>query len=263
MEDKGQWGKYTVSELQEMLATASGQDIPRIIAGVEQDPRKGVRQMVQRYMCRMEKERAEEQRLHKMWERERTLCQAGYTSIAGIDEVGRGPLAGPVVAGCVILPLECSLPGLNDSKKVSPSERVILANMIKNKALAWGIGMVDHQEIDRINILEATKKAMLAAIANMMITPDYLLIDAVTIATTLPQEGIIGGDGLSASIAAASILAKTYRDALMDMLHELYPVYGFKEHKGYGTPRHLEVLDKMGPCPIHRLSFLSGRANLA
>lgn len=263
MEDKREWGKYSLDELQELLNAASDEEISRIIAGLDQDSRKGVRLLVGQYLRQAEKRRKEERRLHKMWERERALYQAGYSYVAGIDEVGRGPLAGPVVAACVILPPECHLPGLNDSKKVSPAQRDILTQLIKEKALAWGIGLADHQEIDEINILQATKKAMLAAVASMRIQPDYLLIDAVKIDTAIPQEGIIGGDGLSASIAAASILAKTYRDDLMDLLDELYPLYGFKENKGYGTPRHLEALEKTGPCPIHRRSFLTGRSNPA
>jgi len=206
---------------------------------------------------KIEKEEAERERLAAMWERERRLWADGYTCIAGIDEAGRGPLAGPVVAACVILPSDIYLPGLNDSKKVAPHVRTLLAEQIKSKAVDWSVGIVEHREIDEINILQATKKAMAESVAGLNKRPDYLLIDALEIALPIPQEGIIHGDSLSASIAAASILAKTYRDSLMEIMDELYPEYGFKEHKGYGTPRHIRALQQFGPCPVHRKSFLT------
>lgn len=205
---------------------------------------------------RLEKEAAEERRLAQLRERENGLYCQGYSLIAGIDEAGRGPLAGPVVAACVILPREYRLPGLNDSKKVSAKARDRLAQMIRDQAVAWAIGLADHQEIDRINILQATKAAMLRAIEKMDPQPDYLLVDALRLDTAIPQEGIIHGDSVSASIAAASILAKTYRDSLMDRADTLYPQYGFRDHKGYGTPRHLEALRLYGSCPIHRKTFV-------
>ena len=208
------------------------------------------------YPQELEKDEAEAQRLAAMWEREKQLAAAGYCRIAGIDEAGRGPLAGPVVAACVVLPTGLCIPGLNDSKKVAPLKRLVLTETIKNNAVDWAIGVVDHREIDRINILQAAKKAMAAAVAGLSREPDYLLIDALTINLPVPQEGIIRGDSICASIAAASIIAKTYRDSLMELMDELYPEYGFKDHKGYGTPRHLEALRTYGPCPIHRVSFL-------
>lgn len=204
-----------------------------------------------------EKQAAEQERLHKLWKWERNLWAAGYRRIAGVDEAGRGPLAGPVVAASVILPLEVDIPGLNDSKKLSPKKRAALAETIKQQALAWGVGVVDQSEIDRINILQASKKAMVEAVRQMGMQPDFLLIDALTVALDIPQAGVVHGDALSASIAAASIIAKTYRDALMEMMDKLYPEYGFKDHKGYGTPRHLEALRRCGPCPVHRVTFIS------
>lgn len=204
----------------------------------------------------MEREAAEAARLAALWEKERLLTAAGWRYIAGVDEAGRGPLAGPVVAACVILPTGLSIPGLNDSKRVTPLRRAALAELIKNNAVDWAVGVVDHHEIDRINILQAAKKAMTAAVTGLHKGADYLLVDAMKIDLPIPQEGIIHGDSLCASIAAASIIAKTYRDSLMELMDELYPEYGFKDHKGYGTPRHLEALQVYGPCPVHRLSFL-------
>ncbi|MCR4442647.1 MAG: ribonuclease HII [Peptococcaceae bacterium] len=205
---------------------------------------------------KMEKQKAEKERLYRLWEWERSLWTAGYSKVAGLDEAGRGPLAGPVVAASVVLPPEIEIPGLNDSKKLSGNKRSALAEIIKQKALAWGVGVVDQSEIDRINILQASKIAMIEAVRQMGVRPDFLLIDALTVALDIPQQGIVHGDTLSASIAAASIIAKTHRDSLMEMMDVLYPEYGFKDHKGYGTPRHLEALRCYGPCPIHRVTFI-------
>lgn len=182
----------------------------------------------------------------------------GYTLIGGMDEAGRGPLAGPVVAACVILNPEDPVLGVNDSKKLSPKRRAELKKQIEEKAVAFGIGIVDEKTIDEINILEATKKAMALAVENMKIKPEYLLIDALKIpAIDLPQEGIIKGDALSVSIAAASILAKETRDELMIRLDEQYPAYGFAKHKGYGTPQHIKALKTLGPLSVHRKTFIS------
>lgn len=257
MEDRELRGnKLNLDEIRELLQDTPQDQRVQLIAELRLDPRKGVHNLLAHYIKQLEKEAAEERRLSLLWERERVLYHQGYSLVAGIDEVGRGPLAGPVVAACVILPPECKLPGLNDSKKLSPEERTRLDKLIRQHALGWAIGLIDHEEIDRINILQATKQAMLSAIKQMTRQPEYLLIDALKLDISIPQEGIIHGDCLSASIAAASILAKTYRDSLMEMLDVLYPEYGFSEHKGYGTPRHLEALNRCGPCPIHRRSFV-------
>jgi ribonuclease HII len=181
----------------------------------------------------------------------------GYRFIAGVDEVGRGPLAGPVVAAAVILSPDAPLPeGLNDSKKLTAARRERLAETIKQTALAYAYGQIEAPEIDRINILEATKRAMLLAIKALQTPADFLLIDALQLKdSTLPQRAIIRGDASVASIAAASIIAKTYRDALMRQYHETYPHYGFDKHAGYGTAAHYEAIRQHGPCPIHRYSF--------
>ncbi|MEP7213429.1 MAG: ribonuclease HII [Acidobacteriota bacterium] len=182
---------------------------------------------------------------------------AGYSFVAGVDEVGRGCLAGPVVAAACILDPAKPLPkGLNDSKKLSKARRGDIAAELKEHVLAYGVGQVEADEIDRINILEATKKAMLIAISRLEPAAEFLLIDALALKQNpLPQKAIIKGDSISASIAAASVLAKTFRDALMTDYDAVYPVYGYAAHFGYGTPVHLDALRKHGPCPLHRLSF--------
>lgn len=188
---------------------------------------------------------------------ERQAYDAGYRFIAGLDEVGRGCVAGPVVAAACILDMDKPLPdGLDDSKKLTPEKREEIAAHLKSECVAYTIGQIEADEIDRINILEATKKAMLAAIAALVPAADYLLIDALQLKhTPLPQRAIIKGDSLSASIAAASILAKTYRDALMRDYDSQFPNYGFAGHKGYGCREHWNALNEHGPCAIHRLSF--------
>jgi len=188
---------------------------------------------------------------------EQQAVAGGYKLIAGVDEVGRGCIAGPVVAAACILDLSKPLPdGLNDSKKLTAETRERITLELKEHCIAYAIGEIDAAEIDRINILEATKQAMLIAIGALEPAADYVLIDALHLKQcSLPQKGIIKGDSLSASIAAASILAKTYRDALMCDYHEQYPQYGFNSHKGYGAPIHWKGLGEHGPCPIHRMTF--------
>ena len=181
----------------------------------------------------------------------------GYGFIAGLDEVGRGCLAGPVVAGACILDMSRPLPdGLDDSKKLTATKREEIADELKQFAVAYSIGQVEADEIDRINILEATKKAMLIAIAALEPAADFLLIDALRLKhSALPQRAIIKGDSLSASIAAASIIAKTYRDNLMVEYDARYPEYGFAGHKGYGAATHFAAIRKYGACPLHRKTF--------
>ena len=180
----------------------------------------------------------------------------GYRFIAGIDEAGRGPLAGPVVASAVILPPDISIDGVDDSKKLSSEKREILFKIIKEKALSVGIGIISSKVIDEINILEATREAMLNAVENLKITPDLIIIDGITpIKSSIKQLTIKKGDSLSQSIAAASIIAKVTRDRLMLDYDAKYPTYLFAKHKGYGTAEHLERIKEFGPCEIHRNSF--------
>lgn len=198
----------------------------------------------------------EGERIAKLLEIERELWKEGYSRVAGIDEAGRGPLAGPVVAAACILPEKFDLPGLNDSKKLSEKKRKVLAERIKMQAVAFALGSATENEIDSVNILNATKLAMTRALGNLNHTPDYIIIDGRdTLNTGIAQRAVIGGDGLSASIAAASILAKVTRDELMDEMHLVYPEYCFDRHKGYGTALHIAMIDRFGPCPIHRRSF--------
>jgi len=188
------------------------------------------------------------------FERAARLC--GFRRIAGIDEAGRGPLAGPVVAAAVVLPIRCRLSGIDDSKQLSEGERARLYAAILEHAVGMGIGSADVGEIDRFNILEATRLAMRRAIDQLAPPPDYLLIDAVTLpGIGIPERPIIKGDSLSFSIAAASIIAKVTRDSLMAEYHDMFPEYDFLSHKGYGTREHLQRLARHGPCSIHRRTF--------
>lgn len=198
----------------------------------------------------------EKVRLTEMSTYENEAFREGCRFIAGIDEAGRGPLAGPVAAGAVILPPGFFLPGVNDSKKVPAHLRNELSVSIKKMSLAWAVGFVFPPYLDQVNILNATRRAMSAAVDELEIRPDLLLIDAVKLTDIhINQQSIIKGDSLSVSIACASILAKVERDAVMTAYDSIYPGYGFARHKGYATREHLEALDRLGPCPIHRRSF--------
>ena len=178
--------------------------------------------------------------------------------IAGVDEAGRGPLAGPVVCACVIMPMESEkiIEGVNDSKKLSAKKREELFDKIVDIAISYSIVEIEEKKIDEINILQATKLGMKRAVENLKVMPDLVLVDAVKIDVALPQENIIKGDALSYNIAAASILAKVYRDKLMENLDKKYPEYNFAKHKGYGTKAHIEALKKYGKCEIHRETFI-------
>lgn len=198
----------------------------------------------------------EEKRLQLMMTYENQLYAEGVELIAGIDEVGRGPLAGPVVTAAVILPKNLLIPGVNDSKKLSEKKRVFLFDEIKRQAIAIGIGIVDEDTIDRINILNATKLAMRQAVEDLSIKAEYLLLDAVKLDNmSIKQMSLIKGDMLSQSIAAASIIAKVTRDAMMVEWDKTYPAYGFARNKGYGTREHVEAIKEKGLCPLHRRSF--------
>jgi len=186
---------------------------------------------------------------------ERAARKHGAMVIAGVDEVGRGALFGPVVAAAVILPARAKLPGVRDSKQLSAAERERLNTVVRSMALAVAIGFADAATIDAINIRRATHQAMLHAIAQLTPQPDFLLIDAERLDTSCQQKAIVYGDSISLSIAAASIVAKVYRDAWMRAYHEEYPHYGLASHKGYGTKEHLRALEEHGPCPLHRMSF--------
>lgn len=192
-----------------------------------------------------------------MWEIEDQFRTRGYSVICGVDEAGRGPLAGPVCAAAVILPEHLEIPGLNDSKKLTDKKRRELFPIIKEQAIAYGIGFASHQEIDEINILQATYLAMERALEQLHVKPELALIDGNRAKDFgIPVQTVVKGDSLSANIAAASVLAKVSRDDLMLELSKEYPGYGFEVHKGYGTKAHYEALREMGPCAIHRMTFL-------
>ncbi|NMA68321.1 MAG: ribonuclease HII [Desulfitobacterium sp.] len=243
----------SIREVGEVLKTSPSEEF---LLECAKDSRQGVQQLIERYYKNQQKEREEAERMKKLLVHEQELWQRGYLHIAGIDEAGRGPLAGPVVAAACILPAKFKLNGLNDSKKLTENKREKLFLEIKKEALGYAVGSAEPAEIDALNILEATKLAMFRAVKNLNISPHFLLIDALEIPNLkIPQEGIVDGDAVSASIAAASIIAKVSRDHLMIQLDELYPEYKFAKNKGYGTREHLTALRKYGPCPIHRKSF--------
>jgi len=191
-----------------------------------------------------------------LWTYEKKAFDKGYSAVAGIDEAGRGPLAGPVISAAVVLPLSFTAPGITDSKKLTPKKRDLLFEIIYKQAVSIGIGIIDPVEIDRINILQASLLSMSIAVKNLNPSPDHLLIDGIfKIPSTLPQKPITKGDSLSISIAAASIVAKVTRDRLMVRYDEDYPMFGFCRHKGYPTKAHKQAVKEFGPCPIHRHSF--------
>ncbi len=227
------------------------------LEALEIDTRQGAHQLARRIRARYRSNRSEGQRLHTLLRFEIELWSQGYTYVAGVDEAGMAPLAGPVVAGAVILPQNYKLRGLNDSKKILDQEmREALAAQIKRDAVCWSVGFAEVEEIDQINIYHAGLLAMQRAIQGLTCLPDFVLVDARKIPQCpSPQRGIIRGDALSASIAAASIIAKTTRDAHMLELDGMYAGYGFASHKGYPTPEHCRALKELGALPIHRRSF--------
>ena len=198
------------------------------------------------------------ERLTKLKEIENEIYNSGTETICGIDEAGRGPLAGPVVVAAVIMPKDSMIEGENDSKKVSEKKRETLYEQIINEAIAYGVGIIDQKEIDEINILNATKKGLTTAIKELKVKPQRILVDALTGIDTcgIPYTSIIKGDAKSYSIAAASIIAKVTRDRIMREWDEIYPEYGFEKHKGYGTKMHIDAIKEYGLCPLHRLSFV-------
>lgn len=244
----------TIAQIKEKLQSENINQ--QYLNRLKNDDRIGVRKLVKQYEKQQEQLKIEREKFEKMTEIEYRLYEKNYKLIAGIDEVGRGPLAGPVVAAAVILPRDFELIGLNDSKQLNEDKRNKFYEIICEQALDIGIGISGNDEIDEINIFEATKLAMKRAVLDLNQAPSYLLIDAVQL-NDLPieQQSIIKGDSKSISIAAASIVAKVTRDSMMKKLHEQYPMFHFISNMGYGTKEHLEALKQFGPSPVHRKSF--------
>lgn len=254
----------SIPELSDLFVRRQRRVPKGLLEALEVDRRHGAHQLAKRIRERYRENRSEGQRLHFLLRFEIELWSQGYGMIAGVDEAGMAPLAGPVVAGAVILPQNYKLRGLNDSKKIlDPEKRDELALQIKQDAICWSVGIAEVEEIDKINIYHAGLLAMQRAVHGLTAQPDFILVDARKIPNCqTPQRGIIRGDALSASIAAASIIAKTTRDALMLALDEVYAGYGLATHKGYPTPEHCRALKALGALPIHRRSFARVREAL-
>lgn len=253
MENK--WEEMSISRIKTEVEALNEEARLLACAELMNDPRKGVVAFAQKTLRAHERVVHERARLEKLWRFENEAYAQGYRAIVGTDEVGRGPLAGPVVAAAVVLPRGVEILGINDSKKLSEKRREALAEEIKAKALAYKIAEVSSAEIDRVNILHAAERAMKEAVEALPFG-DYLLVDGQNqLDVRLPVRNLIGGDSISISIAAASIIAKVYRDHLMVQLDSVYPQYNFAQNKGYGTADHYAALQKYGPSPVHRRSF--------
>jgi len=251
--------RLTERSLDALRAILLGEDRPvsaQTLNRLKRDPRRGARLLYDVLKRKYEKERAERLRLDSMLNFERVLWKSGVRAIAGVDEAGTGPLAGPVVAAAVVFPPNTEIAGVDDSKRLDAETRSALEPVIRRTAAAVAIGLADVGEIDDINIYQAALLAMRRAVEALPAPPDHLLIDARTIpSVAIPQNSFSKGDGINFSIAAASIIAKTHRDRLMEELEQKYPGYGFTRHKGYGTPEHQDAIRRLGPSPVHRLSF--------
>lgn len=253
MENK--WEAMSISRIKTEVEALNEEARLLACAELMNDPRKGVVAFAQKTLRAHERVVHERARLEELWRFENEAYAQGYRAIVGTDEVGRGPLAGPVVAAAVVLPRGVEILGINDSKKLSEKRREALAEEIKAKALAYKIAEVSPAEIDRVNILHAAERAMKEAVEALPFG-DYLLVDGQNqLDVRLPVRNLIGGDSISISIAAASIIAKVYRDHLMVQLDSVYPQYNFAQNKGYGTADHYAALQKYGPSPVHRRSF--------
>ncbi|HYK73650.1 MAG TPA: ribonuclease HII [Pseudoneobacillus sp.] len=244
----------TIQEVEKLLNEIDDHD-HILIKELSNDSRKGVRQLLERWEKKKNQQKEAKLKFNEMTVFEKKYRSNGYQWIAGVDEVGRGPLAGPVVAAAVMLPKDFYLNGIDDSKKLSEKKREEYFKVIQEEAIAIGIGIVNSEIIDEINIYEATKKAMNIAVSSLSMQPEVLLIDAMKLETPFLVESIIKGDARSISIAAASIIAKVTRDRMMKDFSTQYPFYRFEQNMGYGTKDHLNALDKYGITPIHRKSF--------
>ncbi len=249
--------RVPLAELRRRVHAARGtRRLAALRSALEGDARAGARSLAEEIEKQLASDRAERRRLSRLFALRRRLVRDGTRCVAGVDEVGVGPLAGPVVAAAVVLPDRCALPGLDDSKRVSAKDRARLDAVIRQQATAFAIAEVWNADIERLNIYWAALEAMRRCVAGLTVRPDHVLVDARTIPQLgIPQTSIVQGDARDGSIAAASILAKVHRDELMRRMDERHPGYGFARHKGYGTAEHLEALRRLGPCRIHRRGF--------
>jgi ribonuclease HII len=247
---------FSVEQIRDLVMSVEPTEI-EFLQAMAEDPRMGVQKLYQRLLRKRRQQQEEAGRMALLFLQEDDLRARGYRVIAGVDEAGRGPLAGPVVAAAVVFGKQVDLPGLNDSKKLTSSRREALAWQIKKQSLAWAVGVSTVSEILRLNIHQASLVAMRRAVLGLEVSPEHVLADGFAIpGLEAAQTSLVGGDGRSAVIAAASIIAKTTRDRLMEVCHHLYPRYGFDRHKGYGTAGHLQALEQYGPCPLHRMGFV-------
>ena len=244
----------SIAEIKSELNKNDEASLRAFVEAYADDTRGGVIKLVESANKHLNAFEAERARMYEMFHYERLYPEKKY--IAGIDEVGRGPLAGPVVTCALILPKDCDILYINDSKKLSAQKRDELYDILIKEAVSYSIGIKDHKVIDEINILEATKLAMKEAVEGLKVKPDQLFIDAVKLNTGIDERSIIKGDAKSASIGAASIVAKVTRDRMMEEYDKLYPGYGFAKNKGYGSAEHIKAIKELGPCPIHRMTFI-------
>lgn len=253
-------GTLSIAEVKELIRCTGEQELPGLIQRLQQEEKAGIRKLAETAQKKLDGYKKERARMELLWEFERSYPQ--YQYICGVDEVGRGPWAGPVVAGAVILPKDCDILYINDSKKLSEKKREELYDVIMEKAVACAVGYSSPERIDEINILQATFEAMREAIGKLNPQPDFLLNDAVRIpGVKIPQLPIVKGDAKSVSIGAASIIAKVTRDRLMREYDVVFPEYHFADNKGYGTEVHIQALKEYGPTPIHRRSFIKNYVN--
>jgi len=246
----------SIAELQSRYGPTDSQASPSVLRQLRRDPRQGARRLYGRLKRRADAQTRETRRIRDLLRIEDGIRRTGVTQIAGVDEVGIGPMAGPVVAAAVVFPPETKIDGVNDSKRLDPSAREALDQAIRAQARGIGIGVVEVAEVDRLNVYHAGLVAMRRAVEALPVTPEFVLVDARTIpGLPVAQQGITRGDSISFSIAAASIVAKVCRDSLMEGMDDRYPGYGFRKHKGYCSPEHQAAVRRLGPSPIHRRSF--------
>jgi len=247
--------EHSVADIRSMFASADLAALGRLVRRYASDTRPGVVEVVDVARKRRARHNTEQRRLEALFSLQRELHDQGIEVVAGVDEVGRGALAGPVSAAAVILPVEVRITGLNDSKALTPEQREQIAEEIFGVAVSVSIAHVDSTVIDQIGIAAANTRAMRNALLGLATSPGHAIIDGLRVELGLPTTAVVGGDRLVASVAAASIVAKVARDALMRENDTLYPAYGFAQNKGYGTLEHMAVIDAHGPCPLHRMSF--------